>query len=132
MSIFTCYPFIRQISWASAIIGLAFWTHAAAQVNCNVGIEFYPSGAIKSCELNGDHRIWVKEGQPVTCVNGKTLTNYPGGKLQSCFIGEPHVFGEVRCQGSNRVVFDEAGNVVSCNASKPGSTATTCGNDCSG
>ena len=111
-------PFLRQLACASAVIGLAFWAHtAAAQLNCNVGIEFYPSGAIKSCELNGDHQIWVKEGQSVKCLNGKTLTNYPDGKLQSCFIGEPHVFGEIRCEGSDHIEFDEDGNVLSCSVS---------------
>ena len=117
MNVLKNRPFLRQLSCASAVIGLVFWTHVAAQLNCNVGIEFYPSGAIKSCELNGDHQIWVREGQPVKCLNGKTLTSYPDGKLQSCFIGESHVFGEIRCQGPDRIDFDEDGNVVSCNMS---------------
>lgn len=102
---------------ASVVIGMVLSTHAAAQLNCNVGIEFYPGGAIKSCELNGDHQFWVKEGQSVKCANGKTLTNYPDGKLQSCFIGEPHVFGEKRCQESSRVEFDKNGDVLSCKMS---------------
>lgn len=110
-------PLLRQLSCVSAVIGLALWTHAVAQLNCNVGIEFYPSGEIKSCELNGDHQFWVKEGQAVKCLNGKTLTNYPNGKLKSCVIAEPHVFGKIRCQKSDRIEFDKSGNVLNCKMS---------------
>ncbi len=106
--------FLRPLACAGIVIGLVFSTYAAAQLNCNVGIEFYPSGAIKSCKLNGDHQFWVKEGQAVKCADGKTLTNYPDGKLHSCFIGEPQVFGEKRCQASNRVEFDKNGDVLRC------------------
>jgi hypothetical protein len=117
MNVLKTRPLLRQLSHASAVIGLVFCAHASAQLNCNVGIKFYPSGAIKSCELNGDHQFWLQEGQAVKCLNGKTLTNYPDGKLQSCVIAEPHVFGKVRCQKSDRIEFDRNGNVLSCKMS---------------
>ena len=108
---------LRRLGCAGAVLGLAFSTYAVAQLNCNVGIEFYPSGEIKSCQLNGDHQFWVKDGQAVKCSNGKTLTNYPDGKLRSCVIAEPHVFGKIRCQKSDRIEFDKNGNVLSCKVS---------------
>ena len=117
MNVFKTRPLLRWSSCASAVIGLVLSTYAAAQLNCNVGIEFYPSGEIKSCKLNGDHQFWIKEGQVVKCSNGKTLTNYPDGRLQSCVIAEPHVFGKIRCQESDLIEFDEKGNVLSCKMS---------------
>ncbi len=117
MNVFKTRSLFRRLACASAVFGLVFSTYATAQLNCNVGIEFYPSGAIKSCELNGDHQFWVKDGQAVKCSNGKTLTNYPDGKLRSCVIAEPQVFGKIRCQKSDRIEFDENGNVLSCKMS---------------
>ena len=117
MTLFDTRSLFRRLAYASSVVGLVFSTYAVAQLNCNVGIEFYPSGAIKSCELNGDHQFWVKEGQAVKCSNGKTLTNYPDGKLQSCIIAEPHVFGKIRCNKSDRIEFDQNGNVLSCKMS---------------
>ena len=107
----------RRLAYVCAVVSLAFSTYSAAQLNCNVGIKFYPSGTIKSCELNGDHQFWVKDGQAVKCSNGKTLTNYPDGTLQSCVIAEPHVFGKIRCQKSDLIEFDQNGNVLSCKMS---------------
>ncbi len=115
MNVLKTRSLLRRLGCAGAM--LAFSTYAVAQLNCNVGIEFYPSGAIKSCELNGDHQFWVKDGQAVKCSNGKMLTNYPDGKLQSCVIAEPHVFGKIRCQKSDRIEFDKNGNVLSCKVS---------------
>ena len=117
MKTFKTPSLLRRFACVAAVCGLLFSTFAVAQLNCNVGIEFYPSGAIKSCELNGDHQFWVKEGQAVKCSNGKTLTNYPDGRLQSCVIAEPHVYGKIRCQKSDRIEFDENGNVLSCKMS---------------
>ena len=117
MNMFKTRSLLRWFAYASAVFGLAFSTYTVAQLNCNVGIEFYPSGTIKSCELNGDHQFWLKEGQSVKCSNGEKLTNYPDGKLRSCVVAEPHVFGKIRCQKSDRIEFDENGNVLSCKMS---------------
>ena len=117
MNVLNTRSLLRRFACASAVFSLAFSMHAVAQLNCNVGIQFYPNGTIRSCELNGDHQFWIRDGQAVKCANGKTLTNYPDGKLESCVVAEPHVFGSIRCQKSDRIEFDENGNVLSCKMS---------------
>lgn len=98
----------------AAGICLAMLTPAAAQLNCNVGIEFYPKGPIKRCNLNGHHKMLTIAGETITCVNGQDAILFPNGGLKSCTIGEPHTFGDNRCEADARVEFSVKGTLLRC------------------
>lgn len=85
-----------------------------AELNCNVGIEFYPGGGVKSCNLNGNHRIYTAQGQPLTCANGHLLVQYPNGELKSCTIAVPLRFDTLHCDALSRVELDRDGRLRKC------------------
>ncbi len=87
---------------------------AHAQLNCNVGVDFYPGGAIRSCNLNGDHRIHTALGQPLTCANGHVLVQYENGRLQSCVLAQPLTSGSLRCPAGSRVELQPDGTLARC------------------
>jgi hypothetical protein len=98
-----------------AVFALALFSGtAAAQLNCNVGVHFYPSGAIKSCNLNGHHRIYTAQGQAVTCADGHTLEHYPNGKLKSCTLAIAFVVDSVRCAAHSRIELNSDGTLSRC------------------
>ncbi len=98
----------------TALALIVFSYTAVAELNCNVGIEFYPSGGIKSCMLNGNHRIYTARGQPLTCADGHVLVQYPDGKLKSCVLAESVTFDTVRCDRLSRVELGSDGAVKKC------------------
>lgn len=89
---------------------------AVAQLNCNVGVEFYADGGIgiKDCNLNGNHRIYNARGQPLTCLNGYRLVQYPDGRLQSCTLAEPVSFDATLCTRLSVVEFNPDGTLRKC------------------
>ena len=89
---------------------------ASAQVNCNVGVDFYPGGAIRSCTLNGDHRIHTARGEPLTCANGHGVTLYENGRLQSCVLARPLTSGSLHCEAGRRVELGPDGDLTGCRA----------------
>jgi hypothetical protein len=88
--------------------------HAQAQVNCNVGIEFYPGGAIRSCILNGHHRLHLPGGQILTCADSHPLVQYPDGRVQSCTLHAPLTVGTRTCPAGSRVEFGPDGTLTTC------------------
>jgi hypothetical protein len=107
MEVFGMTRFYRSRRFASAaMLALAatLAPPASAQLNCNVGVEFYPDDGIKRCILNGYH-TW----QP--------LVQYRGGALQSCTIEKAHTFGDVRCEAPARIEFEPDGRFRDCQPS---------------
>ena len=81
-------------------------------------MEYYPGGGgIKRCTLNGHHAIYTAKGLKVTCADGKVLTQYPDGALQSCSIEKTHTFDGIRCEGPSRVEFEADGRLRECKRS---------------
>jgi hypothetical protein len=87
---------------------------AVAELNCNAGIEFYPDGGIKSCNLNGNHQLYTARGQKLVCSNGYVLVQYPGGKLKSCTISVALTIGSVQCDRLSQVELKPDGTIVRC------------------
>ena len=87
---------------------------AVAQLNCNVGVEFYPDGDIKSCNLNGNHRIYITPGQAVVCADGHIATQYPDGRLKSCTLAAAFAYDSSRCAVRSRIEFERDGKVSKC------------------
>lgn len=98
------------------LLGLA--PRAYPQLNCNVGVEYYPDGGgIKRCVLNGRHTLYTASGLEVTCADGKALTQYPDGSVQSCSIEKSHTFDSVRCEPPTEVWFEPDGRLKKCGRS---------------
>ncbi len=116
MSLVKC---VNSISAAAAFVGLLVLALPSnAQLNCNVGVEYYPDGGgIKRCVLNGHHTLYTAKGHKVTCADGKALTQYPDGAVQSCSIERSHTFDSVRCDPSSKVVFEPDGRLRACKRS---------------
>jgi hypothetical protein len=105
----------RRLSFNWLLLALAMISYpATAELNCNVGIKFYPDGGIKSCNLNGNHQIYTAQGQRLTCADGYILVQYPDGKLQSCTVAVPVSLGSVRCDRLSRVELGPDGTVKEC------------------
>jgi hypothetical protein len=108
----------RRILYTARLIAvlalILVGTGAVAQLNCNVGVEFYVDGGIKSCNLNGNHRIYNARGQPLTCLNGYRLVQYPDGRLQSCTLAEPARFDATLCARLSVVEFNPDGTLRKC------------------
>lgn len=89
---------------------------AHAQVNCNVGVDFYPGGAIRSCVLSGHHRIYTPQGQPLVCADGHPLVQYEGGRLQRCVLAQPLDWASPPCPAGRTVEFGRDGTLTRCGA----------------
>jgi hypothetical protein len=87
---------------------------AQAQLNCNAGIDFYPGGAIRSCVLNGHHRIHTARGVPVACADGHPLVQYENGRLESCTLATALTADSRRCEAGQRAEFDPDGALARC------------------
>ena len=87
---------------------------AVAELNCNAGIEFYPNGGIKSCNLNGNHQLYTAQGQKLVCANGYALVQYPGGELKSCTISVALTIDSVQCGRLSQVELKPDGTIVGC------------------
>ncbi len=110
---------VKPAGWSVAIAafaGLIFLAPSShAQLNCNVGVEYYPDGGgIKRCVLNGHHTLYTAKGLKVTCADGKALTQYPDGSVQSCSIEKSHTFDHVRCEAPSEVAFEPDGGFRAC------------------
>ena len=97
-----------------ALVAILGVTTVSAQVNCNPGIEFYDNGPLKSCNLNGNHRLHTLRGDVIVCADSHLLVQFPDGRLQSCTITEPSVIAGVRCEAPARVEFAADGSLRSC------------------
>ena len=89
----------------------------SAQVNCNPGVEFYDEGPLKSCNLNGNHRLYTARGDVVVCADGHPLVQFLDGRLQSCTLAETSVISGERCEVSARVELGRDGGLRSCQKS---------------
>jgi len=87
---------------------------AVAELNCNVGIEFYSNGGVKSCNLNGNHRLYTAQGQQLVCSNGYVLVQYPSGELKSCTILAALIIDSVQCDRLSRVELTPDGTILRC------------------
>ena len=90
---------------------------ASAQPNCNPGIEFYPEGPLKQCNLNGNHRLYTVRGDVVVCADGHPLVQFLDGRLQSCTLAATPVVAGVRCEAPARLELAADGSVLSCRKS---------------
>ncbi len=110
---------IRLLVATAAFIGsFLFAPTSKAQLNCNVGVEYYPDGGgIKRCTLNGHHTFYTAKGLKVTCADGRALTQFPDGAVQSCSIEQTHIFDGIRCEAPSRVEFEPDGRLRECKRS---------------
>ncbi len=110
---------VNSISAFAVFFGLLILAPISnAQLNCNVGVEYYPDGGgIKRCVLNGHHTLYTAAGLKVTCADGKVITQYPDGALQSCGIERSHTFDSVRCEPPSEVTFEPDGRLRKCDRS---------------
>lgn len=101
---------------AALIVGLSIGSSpiAVAELNCNAGIEFYPDGGVKSCNLNGNHQLYTAQGQKLVCANGYVLVQYPGGRLKSCTISVALTIGSVQCDRLSRIELKSDGTIIRC------------------
>ena len=101
-----------------AALIVVFWIGlsniAVAELNCNAGIEFYPNGGIKSCNLNGNHQLYTAQGQRLVCSNGYSLVQYPGGQLKSCTISVSLTIGSVQCDRLTQIELAVDGTIIGC------------------
>lgn len=94
---------------------------ASAQLNCDVGVEFYPGGAIRSCTLNGHHLIHTARGEPLTCASGRAAVLYEDGRLKSCVLARPLTWGLLSCEAGHRLELGPDGKPTACrDAPAPG------------
>lgn len=99
----------------AVLVAVAASRVAVAELNCNAGIEFYPGGGIKSCNLNGNHQLYTARGQRLVCANGYTLVQYPDGELKSCTISVALTVGATaQCDRLSHVELAADGAVVGC------------------
>lgn len=87
---------------------------AHAQLNCEVGVEFYPDGAIRRCTLNGHHRIHTARGEPLTCASGHAGILYEDGRLKSCVLARPLAWGPLSCEAGHRLELGPDGEPTGC------------------
>ena len=107
----------RFVSAAMLAVAATVAPHASAQLNCNVGVEYYPDDGIKRCILNGHHTFYTAKGHKITCADGQPLVQHRGGALQSCTIEQAHTFGDVGCEAPARVEFELDGRFRGCQPS---------------
>lgn len=93
---------------------------AAAELNCNVGIEFRDDGRLRACVLNGHHRIHTESGVAVTCADGTRLEQHEDGSLQRCTLAAPAVLDARQCAVGSEVEFDRDGRLLHCRAAPSG------------
>jgi hypothetical protein len=96
--------------------GLALlWAAAArAELNCNVGVEFYPDGGVQACTLNGRHTLHTGAGLVVHCADGARAEQYPDGRLRRCTLALELDADGRRCAPGERVELDAQGRLLRC------------------
>ncbi len=98
----------------TALVAVLGMTTVSAQVNCNPGIAFYDNGPVKSCNLNGDHRLHTVRGDVVVCADGHPLVQFPDGRLQSCTVTDTTLVAGERCEAPARVALVRDGRLRRC------------------
>ena len=103
------------VAAASLLAGVA-----RADFNCNVGVDFYESGPLRSCVLNGDHRLYTRSGDVLVCADGKRAWLYRDGVLASCTLaGAARLEGHDCPQGAG-VEFAADGHLLQCKKNQSG------------
>lgn len=97
-----------------AVVAILDVTTVSAQVNCNPGIEFYDNGPVRSCNLNGNHRLHTQRGDVIVCADGHLLVQFPDGRLQSCTVTDSLTIAGERCEAPARVELAADGSLRSC------------------
>ncbi len=78
-----------------------------AQMQCRGGtIVFYPDGPVKSCEIEGVHRLRMEPGW-IKCASGHVMTRHPNGRLESCTLAEAASFDPQSCPAGSRITFND-------------------------
>lgn len=85
-----------------------------AEPNCNVGIEFHPSGGVRACVLNGHHRLHTERAGPITCADGTRLEQHADGTLARCTLLEPARLEGQDCARGAVVRFAPDGALARC------------------
>ncbi len=98
----------------TALVAILGMTTVSAQVNCNPGIAFYDNGPVKSCNLNGNHRLYTVRGDIVVCADGHSLMQFPDGRLQSCTVTDTTLIAGERCEAPARLELAPDGSLRSC------------------
>ncbi|MCP4329974.1 MAG: hypothetical protein GY791_16220 [Alphaproteobacteria bacterium] len=99
---------------ATAVSLLVLTGPAVGQMQCRGGtIDFFPDGAIRSCEIEAVHEVHVETGW-IKCAHSQTMIRHANGKLQSCTLFEAAHFDGVICPADARITFDEDGNLRHC------------------
>lgn len=91
-----------------------------ADFNCNVGVDFYESGPLRSCVLNGDHRLYAESGEALICANGGRAQLHRDGTLASCILSRPARLQERECAAGSRVEFAADGRLLQCKKNESG------------
>ena len=107
----------RSAPGAATLVLVLAAAPAAAQLNCNPGIEFYAEGPIKQCNLNGNHRLHTVRGDVVVCADGHPLVQFPDGRLRSCTVAEPSTIAGRRCDAPARIDLAPDGTLERCRKS---------------
>ncbi len=89
-------------------------TTVSAQPNCNPGIEFFPEGPFKQCNLNGNHRLYTVRGDVVVCADGHPLAQFADGRLQSCTVTDTPIIAGEQCQAPARLELAADGRLLGC------------------
>lgn len=111
---------VRSLILVGCLLGLLSPLQGArAELNCNVGIEFHDDGRLRSCVLNGDHRLYTESGVALTCADGRRLEHHRDGTLAVCTLASPVNLDGQRCDAGDVVRFDAAGRLLQCKAEAP-------------
>ena len=104
-----------------ALIALLFVAAGVrADFNCNVGVEFHADGPLRSCVLNGDHRLYAESGEALTCANGARAELHRDGTLASCILAHPARLQGHECAAGSRVEFNADGRLLQCKKNESG------------
>jgi hypothetical protein len=91
-----------------------------AEPNCNVGVEFHPSGGVRACVLNGHHRLHTERAGPITCADGTRVEQHADGTLARCTLLEPARVEGQDCARGAVVRFAPDGALARCAHETPG------------
>ena len=111
---------VKSVLFGVLCAGVLLSLSAHAELNCNVGIEFHDDGRLRSCVLNGDHRIHTESGIALTCAHGQRLEHHRDGTLAECTLAKPARLDDRQCAAGDVVRFDAAGRLLHCKARKSG------------
>lgn len=106
----------RHRGWLLAAgLGLAAGP-AGAQLNCDPGVEYYRSGAIRGCVLNGVHAFWTPLSRRLICASGAPIELYPEGQVRRCRLAFAHRDGRRSCAAGHDAELGRDGHLIGCAA----------------